>query len=687
MKYRLSYWCWALFVALMMACKGPEPLPVIPDNPTPTPPGPTPMTWETVTPISDSWDGTKRADITYQLLVYSFADSGTDGWGDIKGITKHLDYLDKMGVSALWLSPIHPADSYHGYNVKDYNAVRTEFGTEADLQELINKAKEKGIKIYLDYVLNHTGSGNAWFQSACSSTESEYRNYYVISDSPEADIKAGKIPSLSFYNASNWHTIDSGGNVGYDGRLHFELDWTGSVKKVTVTATEAAAQSSNSDASVNYFIYYGNDQLARLYPKSGVADVYEITLDFHSDWGFLVRTSSTSWDGGTKYGSLGAPITLGTPFNLDNSSNAQNIRFGKTSYYYAAFPGGLPDLNYGSLDQLETNATFNALAATAKKWIDMGVAGLRLDAVKHLYETSTSISDNVAFLKAWYNRCNQYYKAVPGNTGDIFMVGEAWTSNEEVAKYYGGLPSLFNFKYWEDRLSWALNNSTGRYFCKDVLEYEAMFKAVRSDYIEATFLTNHDQTRAATTLGRSVAKEKLAACVLLTSPGAPFIYQGEELGYWGKNGSGGGADEQVRTPIKWTKTGTVPGSWTSASNIDKSMLSANISVEAQEETDGSLLKVYQQFTRLRNAYPALAKGEMTAHGTYNENNSTTPSLAAWYMTSGSQKLLVVHNFGSATVTANFPSDKLETAIGLNGAAKTQGNSLQLDAYSTVIFLQ
>ena len=676
----------AVAAALMMACKGPEPLPIIPDDPTPSPsPGPAPMSWTTVTPVADSWDGTKRADITYQLLVYSFADSGTDGWGDLKGITQHLDYLDKMGVSALWLSPIHPADSYHGYNAKDYYSVRSEFGTDADLQELIAKAGEKGIKIYLDYVLNHTGAGNPWFQSACSSAESEYRDYYVISSTPEADIKAGKIPSLSSYNSTNWYSTGAGGSLGYKGRLHFVLDWSGSVKKVTVTETTDAAQPSNTDTSVNIYVYFGNEKLFRLY-KTG-NDIYEIILDFDSDWGFLVRTSATSWDAGTKFGGNGAPIQFGTAYNLNNSGNVGNITFGKSDYYYAAFPGGLPDLNYGELANLETNTTFNDVAASAKKWIEMGIGGFRLDAVLYIYEKDIPNGNNT-FLKAWYDRCNQYYKAVPGNTGDIYMVGEAWTGTDAMAQYYKGLPALFDFEYW-DRLSWAINNSTGKYFTKDILNIRSICKAVRSSYIEATKLTNHDQTRAATTLGKSLAKEKLAACVLLTSPGSPYIYQGEELGYWGKIGHEGGADEQVRTPIKWTKSGTVPSSWTSASNIDKNMLSADISVEAQDATDGSLLKVYQQFTRLRNAYPALAQGEMTAHGTYNDSNSNESykGLAAWYMTSGSQKLLVVHNFGSSSVTANFPADKLETAIGLNGAAKTQGNTLQLDAYSTVIFMQ
>ena len=299
-----KFFFFTIAAALMVACKEPEPLPVIPDDPKPSPsPGPAPMTWTTVTPIADSWDGTKRADITYQLLVYSFADSGSDGWGDLKGITQHLDYLDKMGVSALWLSPIHPADSYHGYDVKDYSAVRTEYGTDADLQELITEAGKKGIKIYLDYVLNHTGSGNPWFKNAC--VGGEYKDYYVFSSNPSADINAGKIPSVESYDSSKWH-------------------------------------------------------------KTG------------------------------------------------------------SQYYYASFFYQMPDLNYGEVSSLETNATFNSLASSTKKWIDMGIGGLRLDAVIHIYQKNAT-SNNTNFLKAWYDRCNQYYMDAGGSAE---MIRAAWLGDK-----------------------------------------------------------------------------------------------------------------------------------------------------------------------------------------------------------------------------------------------------------------
>lgn len=112
--------------------------------------------------------GEKLAGTTYQLNVYSFADSDGDGWGDLRGVTQHLDYFDSLGVTALLLSPIFQAMSYHGYDVTDYGTINPRFGSEADFKYLIDKAKARGIDIYMDYVLNHSGDQNPRFRQACA---------------------------------------------------------------------------------------------------------------------------------------------------------------------------------------------------------------------------------------------------------------------------------------------------------------------------------------------------------------------------------------------------------------------------------------------------------------------------------------------------------------------------------------
>ena len=115
----------------------------------------------------------------YQVLVYSFADSDGDGWGDLNGLRDSLGYLgDELGVSALWLSPIQPASSYHGYDVTDYRGIDGRLGTMADFEALVQTAHDKGIRIILDMVFNHSSREHPWFLDAIRSASSPYRAYY-----------------------------------------------------------------------------------------------------------------------------------------------------------------------------------------------------------------------------------------------------------------------------------------------------------------------------------------------------------------------------------------------------------------------------------------------------------------------------------------------------------------------------
>ena len=605
----------------------------------------------------------KLSGITYQLNVYSFADSDGDGWGDLKGITQHLDYFDSLGATALWLSPIHEAMSYHGYNVNDYSSVSPKLGTEADLKDLIVKAKAKNIGIYLDFVLNHSGKDNAWFKTAVSNPDSKYRDYYVFSDKPGESVTGGM---GTWYSASD-------GNLGYHGLLHFKLDVsTASQPKLTVTQTTEAAQSGNTDTSVKWFIYENN--AIRMY-KTG-NNVYEITLNINNDWGVLVKDDATQW-GDHKWGAKAGDqvIEFGKAKTLVKGDSANDLTFGGNNLkYYASFDASMPDLYYGPYATASQSAAFKDMAAAADKWIKLGVAGLRLDAVIWIYQNNTTA--NVSFLKQWYDHCNSTWKST-GGTGDFYMVGEAWCDNaEKMAPYYEGLPSNFNFYYWYT-LKDRIGKGKGNDFAQTVTYFQNLFRGYRSDFIDAIKLSNHDEDRAASDLGRDIAKEKLAAAVLLTSPGKPFIYQGEELGYWGTKSKG---DEYVRTPIKWTRSGPVPSTALNG-KVDNTMLTPEISVEAQEQDQASLLRVYRDFGKARSAWKALAKGSME------EVSSTNNAVAIWKMTYEGQTVFVVHNFSGSVATVNVSDMKTDKPIVSNGVATANNTSVTLGAYSSAVYLQ
>lgn len=682
MKKLLYIFFFCLIGVLAGACSGDDPVlePEAPVNPEPEKPGETPTVWNALTASPDTWDKEKRADISYQLLVYSFADSNGDGIGDFQGIIDKLDYLNEMGIRAIWLSSVHPAQSYHGYDVTDYDEVNPLYGTEADFDRLLSEAHKRNIKIYLDYVMNHTGKDHPWFQAARVDENSPYRDYYSFSKDPKADIAAGKIAMIARegaggYNAGEWFSTVS---TEVKGIYTFTLDWS-NASAPTVTVTEGSAvDADNPDQNTSgaKYLYFGDGTCKKFYDKGN--GVYELTVNFESSWGFLVRTSNTSWDGGTKYGapSTSSKVTLGIPFKLNNSTAADILFEAMDVWYYHShfYTDSFADLNYGPVDQVKENATFKAMVASAKKWVDRGVDGFRLDAVKHIYHSATS-DENPRFLKAFYDELNAYYKT-KGKTDELYMVGEVLSEAEDVAPYYQGLPALFEFSFWY-RLEWAINNGTGCYFANDILGYQQLYAANRSDYIEATKLSNHDEDRAASKLGKSADKCRLAAAVLLTAGGHPYIYYGEELGMNGMKTNG---DEYVRAPMQW-------GDGYTTAYTDKIQDQGVNTVVQQAGDETSLLNTYRTFARLRNTYPALAKGEMSRHEVYNENNTQYSNLAVWYMTRGNEKLLVIHNF-KATVTEIPLSDEVESVLAVSGTVKQKTDDgtykLQMGNYSSVV---
>ncbi|MBO7467612.1 MAG: alpha-amylase [Bacteroidaceae bacterium] len=617
--------------------------------------------------------------ITYQLLVYSFCDSNGDGVGDFNGITSKLDYLQQMGVNALWLSPIHPASSYHGYDVLDYSDVNPEYGTMADFQNLINKAHEKNIKIYIDYVLNHTSKNHPWFLDAISSESSEYRDYFIFSKNPQADIKAGKIPMISSeggngYDSGQWFSAVSS-TGGSSMKVKFTLEW-GSAPTLKIEKVNAISNTGSQNSGK--YLYYGDGKMAQFYSSGG--STYTLSIELASSWGVLVRTSTTSWDGGTKWGAPAGKNQLvwGTPLKLSNS-DAQDILLPgmETVYYHSHFwTSYFADLNYGPAATSETSGAFKAVTEAADKWINMGVDGFRLDAVKHIYHNAAS-DENPTFLKKFYDRCNKTYKSY-GHSDDIYMVAEHFSEASEVAHYYTALPAYFEFSFWW-RLSDAINKGAGSTFAPTIQGYRDLYAKYRTDFIEATKLSNHDENRAANDLGKNINKEKLAAAVLLTAGGEPYIYQGEELGYWGVKNNG---DEYVRTPMMWTTSVSAIADKKLAGKVDKSMLTSSISVATQSADENSILNVYRTFGKLRATYKALSKGSFT---TRLINGST--SISAWYREYDGQKILVIHNFSGGGTTITLAGDKTENLIGSNGSVAVRDGKLTLGGYSSAVFLQ
>ena len=160
-------------------------------------------TWQMSTDGAPWW---KRA-TGYQIYPRSFCDSNGDGIGDIPGIISRLDHLRDLGIGFIWLSPIYASPMVdNGYDISDYQAVASEFGTLEDMETLIAEARARGIGIVMDLVVNHTSSEHRWFQRACASNDPAARDFYIwrppaADGGPPSDLKAS-------FGGSAWHWVE-----------------------------------------------------------------------------------------------------------------------------------------------------------------------------------------------------------------------------------------------------------------------------------------------------------------------------------------------------------------------------------------------------------------------------------------------------------------------------------------------
>jgi glycosidase len=450
--------------------------------------------------------------VFYQVFVRSFQDSGSDGIGDFKGLVDRLDYLNDgdatttsdLGVDAIWLMPVFQSPSYHGYDVVDYETIEEDYGTSDDFKVFVEAAHERGIRVILDLMLNHTAESHPWFTESASSPTSPRRAWYVWSDK--------------------------------------KLDW-------------------------------------------------------------------------------------GQPWNAANPAWHER----KGAYYYGVFWGGMPDLNFRNA---EVRAEAKRIAAL---WLERGVDGFRLDAVRHLIEEGpgqgqSGSPETHVFLK-------EFYQAARKAKSDAVLVGEVWSTTYDIAQYFGAngrdeLQLLFDFPLAEAMIGAARSGRAS--------DLEATLRMIQTAYpeaaVDAPFLANHDQIRTATQLARDPGALRVAAALLLTMPGSPFIYYGEELGL--ENGPGK-EDQAKRTPMPWD--GTAGHGFTTGKPWFKfAPGAARANVAAQVKDPKSLLARYRALIGARKASPALIRGTMQLLAAPGGDGK----VLAFLRTGEGETVLVAHNLSA-----------------------------------------
>ncbi|WP_124039831.1 maltose alpha-D-glucosyltransferase [Neoactinobaculum massilliense] len=488
-----------------------------------------------------------RHAVFYEVLLRAFGDTDASGSGDLRGLTTHLDYLQWLGVDALWIPPFYPSPMKDGgYDVADYTAVDPRYGTMDDFRAMVTEAHARGIRIIIDLVVNHTSVDHPWFQSSRAHPEGPYGDFYV------------------------WADDDAG------------------------------------------------------YPDARI---------------IFVDTETSNW--------TFDPV--------------------RRQYYWHRFFSHQPDLNY------ENPAVRAAILDVFRFWCDLGVDGLRLDAVPYLFEEEGTNCENLPRTHRFIAEIRAMLDAeYPGTV----LVAEANQPPKDVVAYFGTEDApechmCFHFPVMP-RIFYALRDQRATAI-KQVLRETPTIPVQSGQW--GTFLRNHDELtlemvsteerahmygwyaedprmranvgirrRLAPLLGNSRAELELAHALLLSLPGSPYLYYGDEIGMgdniWLPDRDG------VRTPMQWTPDRNAGFSTADPGKLYLPLISSlafnyqAINVESQLSQPASLLHWVRGILEVRAQHPVMGDGAFALRETDNE------ALLAFTRANASEVMLCVFNLAN-----------------------------------------
>ena len=327
-------------------------------------------------------------------------------------------------------------------------------------------------------------------------------------------------------------------------------------------------------------------------------------------------------------------------------------------YYYGFFTGDMPDLNFDNPKVREE------IYEIGRFWLqEIGVDGLRLDAAKHIYPDDRA-EDSHEF---WNEFRTEMEKIKP----DVYLVGEVYDMKEVVAPYLTGLPALFNFDFHYTLLD-AYKKKNGKLLVNkqhDILDF---YQGITEDFIDATISSNHDQPRLLNELGGHPDKQKQAIAILMTMPGAPYLYYGEEIGMLGQK-----PDPNIREPYLWEEFLKDNGrtSWIEPKfSTDNTVTPLSLQIE----DPNSYFNHYKTVIKLRNSNPALAVGSLEPTG----EKYPKPVMAFRRQVDG-QELYVLHNIGGKQLEVNMPTGFNKECYSLKGA-KIKDGKIVLPAFGSIV---
>lgn len=375
-------------------------------------------------------------------------------------------------------------------------------------------------------------------------------------------------------------------------------------------------------------------------------------------------------------------------WNIDMLNKGTDSNGKEMFYYYAGvFSPQMPDFN------MDEQAVREEFKKVFKFWLDKGVSGFRFDAAGHIYNAGEVRPGTETLSKAvdFWKEMNDYILSVKP---DAYSVAEVWEPTATRAKYMAGMQSNFHFdlgtlisqiinnQETNDRKNAPDDSDTSTYngYARSLEGEYAMYASSNPAYIDAPFLSNHDQARSAAALRNNPAKIKLAADMYILAEGLPFIYYGEEIAM--KSGS---KDESKRTPMVWDKPkkDKLQSRWNEDPMYAETVVynRNTVSVKDQAKDPGSILNHYKRVVRVKTAHPALFKGRLHAVGV---NNAVVES---YTMTSEEETAFVLHNVSSTrteTVTLPGEADGMSLVYAANPGVSLSDGKLTIPPMTSVV---
>ena len=360
-------------------------------------------------------------------------------------------------------------------------------------------------------------------------------------------------------------------------------------------------------------------------------------------------------------------------FSNENKGGYNKVPGTEDWYYECVFWSEMPDLN------LESEAVRRELEQIANFWLDMGVDGFRLDAVK---EFETGANKKSTEILTWY------VDYIEANYPDAYLVAEVLDILDVVNEYYAsGIDSVFNYPFGNHEgklvktLKGAGDGMSGVSFARAYVNELNGFKEMNPNMIDAPFLSNHDTGRIAGFLAGSEEKIKLAGALNLFMSGSTFVYYGEEIGM-----KGSGKDENKRAPMRWSSDESAQGMTNPPPNMDNVKQKYD-TLDVQMEDIDSIYSYYKNAIAIRNKYPEIARGVQTyeelTDGDIIVMGKVYEEKTTYIVVNNSEEEKTIDLTGTALEMKEL-ADTLSVLPSAEKTAALEGNVLVLPAFETCI---